>query len=176
MSGLTAPYWTIRQSRTRILCTNFVVQCTRHCTALVLWNTPPSQWLHMLLRGQQVSVLRIFIPVCCCTIRLVYSLLWLDKSRFNLWSVSIAKQGKGLHHLFFCEWLSCVFGHFSVMNRPFLCVLNVTIQIVRWRQNDLDVGGKLPIHPAWRKRVIILDRFLVEIYFGLTSWTSQDIL
>jgi hypothetical protein len=65
---------------------------------------------------------------------------------------------------------------FCVLKGPFLCVLNITIQIVRWRQNELEVGGKLPIHPVWRKRVIILDRFLVEIYFELTSWTSQDIL
>ncbi len=34
--------------------------------------------------------------------------------RFNLRGVPIAKQGKGLHHLFFYEWLPHVFGHFSV--------------------------------------------------------------
>ncbi len=63
---------------------------------------------------------------------------------------------------------------FCVLNGPFFCVLNVTIQIVRWHQNELELGGKLLIYLAWRKRVIILDRFLVENYFGLTSWTSQD--
>ncbi len=86
--------------------------------------------------------MKVFVPVCCGAKprRLVYPLLCLDMSRFDLLGVLIAKQGKGYiicSSTNDCLVLLVIFLRFEHHNHT-VC----QFQIVQLRQNELPVLEK----------------------------------